>query len=230
MDPSKVGKFIKELRIKNNLTQAQFADKYHVTYQAVSKWENGKNVPDISLLKQISKDYNVSIDELLSGEVKVKNKVSMYYLALICVVILVIVITFFKKSRPTQPFEFKTLSTSCSEFKVTGVVAYNKDTSSIYISKINYCGGNDKTVYQEIDCKLYEVNGNINTVISSCTKDNNLTLEDYLKDIELNVDGYVKNCKNYTDDSLYLEINAKTKENQTISYKVPLSLNNNCPR
>lgn len=41
MDQEKFGKFIKEIRAKNNLTQKQLADKYHVTYQAVSKWENG---------------------------------------------------------------------------------------------------------------------------------------------------------------------------------------------
>ena len=229
MDPSKVGKFIKELRIKNNLTQAEFADKYHVTYQAVSKWENGKNVPDISLLKQISKDYNVSIDELLSGEIKTKGKFNMYYIALIIIILVVTFIAFFK-TKHNENFEFKTLSTSCSEFKVTGSIAYNKEKSAIYISKINYCGGNDKTVYKTIDCKLYESNKNTQTVISSCTKSSNITLEEYLKDIELNVSTYAQNCKNYTDESLYLEINATTKENQTISYKVPLSLNNNCPK
>lgn len=41
MYQEKIGNFIKEIRTKNNLTQKQFADKYNVTYQAVSKWENG---------------------------------------------------------------------------------------------------------------------------------------------------------------------------------------------
>ena len=58
MDPDKVGKFIKELRKKNNLTQNELADKFGVTYQAVSKWENGKNIPDVSILKEIGKEYN----------------------------------------------------------------------------------------------------------------------------------------------------------------------------
>lgn len=64
----KIGKFIKEIRKKNHLTQAEFADMYKVTYQAVSKWENGKNMPDVSLLKQISKDFDVNIEDLLEGE------------------------------------------------------------------------------------------------------------------------------------------------------------------
>lgn len=41
MDQKKFGKLIKEIRKTNNLTQKQFVDKYNVTYQAVSKWENG---------------------------------------------------------------------------------------------------------------------------------------------------------------------------------------------
>ena len=42
MDQNEFGKLIKEIRKKNNLTQKDLADKYNVTYQAVSKWENGK--------------------------------------------------------------------------------------------------------------------------------------------------------------------------------------------
>ncbi len=41
MNQEKFGKFIKDIRKKHNLTQKQLADKYNVTYQAVSKWENG---------------------------------------------------------------------------------------------------------------------------------------------------------------------------------------------
>ena len=73
MDQEKFGKLIKEIRKKNNLTQKQFADKYNVTYQAVSKWENGLNMPDTSLIRQISKDFNISLDELFDGMYKKNN-------------------------------------------------------------------------------------------------------------------------------------------------------------
>ena len=80
MNQEKIGKFIKDLRIKNNLTQAQLAEKYGVTYQAVSKWENGKNLPDMSLIKQMSKDFNIDINDLLDGEynTKKRNNKSIY--------------------------------------------------------------------------------------------------------------------------------------------------------
>ena len=50
------------------------AEKYGVTYQAVSKWENGKNIPDISLLKQICDDYNININDLLEGKNSENNQ------------------------------------------------------------------------------------------------------------------------------------------------------------
>ena len=53
MNQDKISKLIKDLRKKNNLTQNEFAKEFNVTYQAVSKWENGKNLPDINVLKEI---------------------------------------------------------------------------------------------------------------------------------------------------------------------------------
>ena len=74
MNQERFGQVIKELRKKHNLTQKQLADKYNVTYQAVSKWENGLNMPDTSLIKQISKDFNIGLEELLNGEYKEKKE------------------------------------------------------------------------------------------------------------------------------------------------------------
>ena len=65
---NKIGKYIKKLRIDNHFTQKDLADKLGVTYQAVSKWENGKNIPDISVLKEMSNLFNVEISEILNGE------------------------------------------------------------------------------------------------------------------------------------------------------------------
>ena len=90
MNTDKIGKVIKDIRIKNNLTQSEFADRYGVTYQAVSKWENGKNIPDISLLKQICKDFNINIDDLLEGKLSINKKKNhkYMYIFITCIVIL----------------------------------------------------------------------------------------------------------------------------------------------
>ena len=61
------GAVIRQLREKNQLTQAELAEKLHVSDKAVSKWENGKGYPDISLLESIAAVFDTSVAELLSG-------------------------------------------------------------------------------------------------------------------------------------------------------------------
>lgn len=56
------------LRKENNLTQEDVANKLGISPQAVSKWENGISMPDISLLVDIASMFNVSVDTLLGKE------------------------------------------------------------------------------------------------------------------------------------------------------------------
>lgn len=67
---------IKELRKENQLSQEQFASKIHVTRQAVSNWENDKNLPDIETLIRISDIYHVSLDQLITGGNDDMNKMT----------------------------------------------------------------------------------------------------------------------------------------------------------
>ena len=224
----KVGKLIKELRQKHHLTQADLANKYGVTYQAVSKWENGINLPDIALLKEISRDFNIDIADILEGEITSKkrqrNTYIISFVAIIIIGLLVIILL-----RNNSNFSFKTISTNCKEFKVTGSIAYDRKKSSINISNIDYCGGDDKTTYDNIECELYEEENNVKNLISKCSKSGtNQKLEDYLKEVEVRVDDYQQKCSSYLHNSLYLEIRASI-ENKTTIYKVDLNLDNNCP-
>ena len=68
MNQEKIGKFIAECRKKQKLTQEQLAEKLGVTDRAVSNWENGKNMPDLSMFKLLCDELNISINELMSGE------------------------------------------------------------------------------------------------------------------------------------------------------------------
>ena len=68
MDQSKIGKFIAECRKKKGLTQMQLAEKLNITDRAVSKWENGKSMPDSSIMLALCNELNITVNELLSGE------------------------------------------------------------------------------------------------------------------------------------------------------------------
>ncbi len=70
MDQQKVGSFLKELRREKGLTQEQLAEEFHTTNRSVSRWENGRNLPDISLLVELADFYDVDVRELIDGERK----------------------------------------------------------------------------------------------------------------------------------------------------------------
>jgi len=226
MNPEEIGKIIKDIRQKHNMSQKDFADKFGVTYQAVSKWENGKNIPDIAILKEISEEYEISLDDVLLNK-KVNNH-NKKIIGIITISLLTILILLMSLVIKNNDFEFKTITTNCSDFTVTGSMAYNKDKSSIYISHITYCGKEDVTKYKEINCTLYEVNETSKIIIDKCKKENDISLEDFLKNVKFNIDNYDAVCKKYSENSLYLEIDALTKNESIITYKVPLKIEDNC--
>lgn len=231
MNQDKIGSFIKSIRMDNNLTQKEFAERLNVTYQAVSKWENGKNIPDIGIIKQISEEFNVDIDEILNGEKKDKENKKNNYLYLILGIIIVLLLIFaivLLNNTNSKNFEFKTISSKCSDFKITGSAAYNKDKTSIYISNIEFCGKNDDEKYQKLNCILYEKNNDNKTKISSCKEAKNLSLKDYLKEVDIKADNYSTTCKRLTSNNLILEISAINSDNKTITYTIPIKLNDSC--
>ena len=68
MNITKTGNLIKELRTEKGFTQKELAEKLNVSTAAVSKWENGKGFPDISILEKLSSKLGISITELIKGE------------------------------------------------------------------------------------------------------------------------------------------------------------------
>lgn len=68
MNQKRIGKFIKEKRIEKDLTQVVFAEKLGVSNRSISKWENGVCLPDYSVLNDLCKILDISVDELLNGE------------------------------------------------------------------------------------------------------------------------------------------------------------------
>ena len=74
MNTHDFGKFLCQLRKEKGLTQIQLAEKLHVTDKAISRWETGKNFPDIEIFEDLSKALDISISELLEGKRIEKEK------------------------------------------------------------------------------------------------------------------------------------------------------------
>lgn len=68
MEQEKIGRFISNIRKEKNMTQIELADKLGITDRAISKWENGRGLPDLSLMKPLCDELGITINELLSGE------------------------------------------------------------------------------------------------------------------------------------------------------------------
>lgn len=69
MDQIKTGKFIAERRKANGLTQIQLAEELGITDRAVSKWETGKSMPDVSIMLKLCEILKITVNDLLSGEI-----------------------------------------------------------------------------------------------------------------------------------------------------------------
>lgn len=223
-----IGSIIKDIRKKNNLTQNEFASILGVTFQAVSKWENDKSIPDITILKDISSKFNVDLNYLISGKKVNINKKSFFkknmiiITAIIFIIISVCVFLFFHKHN----YEFKTLNGETKDIKVTGSITYDESKSSIYLN-VDY-NADDNQKYSYIKCTLYEKHQDILNVISEkeYLEKTPVSLKEYLKMISFVIDNYSPSCKYYKDSNLYLEISAKIDEEKSVTYKVPIKFNN----
>lgn len=124
----KIGYFIKTKRIEKGLTQQELANQLNVTDKAISNWETGRRLPDISLMVDLSKKLDISIQDLLNGEElsseqsqikceenikdtieiankKIKKNKNRYCLILLGVVLLFVFIFFITQSPKASSFE-----------------------------------------------------------------------------------------------------------------------------
>jgi transcriptional regulator with XRE-family HTH domain len=74
MNQEKIGKFIAMCRKDRKMTQSELAEKLGVTDKSIGNWENGRNMPDLSLFKPLCDELGITINDLLSGEKISKDK------------------------------------------------------------------------------------------------------------------------------------------------------------
>jgi transcriptional regulator with XRE-family HTH domain len=227
MDQDKIAALIKTIRKDNNLTQQELGDSLGVTAQAVSKWENGKNIPDIAVLKEISDKYNIDINNILDGQNIQKKRSKLRFvnmiIGMIALTIFFVVIILSNNGK----FKSTRLSSSCKQFDLQGILSYDKNKSSISISNIEYCGNEDKIEYDEISSKLYEKVNDNNVEIASSDTEYNIELKKYLDKLTFNITNYEQQCKNYKSNIIGLEI-IGIKNGVEEKFIIPLTLEEDC--
>lgn len=231
MNQEKIGKFILDLRKQNKMTQKELADKLNVTAQAVSKWENGRGIPDIEILQKISTEFNVNIESILNGE-KNKKKMPIKYILIILLVIILLGVAIYLLLNSSD-YNFTDIKSTSNNFNVNGVAAYSSDKNSIYISKIEYLDGDEEEKYVGMECTLYESHDNLEEKVSQCgslkeEKQTPKTLSELLKETEFKVENFSCTSKNIKNSNLYISINVLDTEGKITTYKVPLVLTGTC--
>ena len=159
MDLNKIGKFIMTLRKEKGLTQEQLGTKLGVSGKSVSKWERGINAPDIAILEKLSGELNVSINELLKGEISdkrvenliqskttldglkfysdnIKNNFSKKLILILCFVIVLFDITFTITNYGRT--SIYSIESDDTKLDIEGYVIFNQQDNEIIINYINY--------------------------------------------------------------------------------------------
>ena len=77
MNQENIGKFIAELRKENNMTQKELAERLGITDRAVSNWENGRRLPDLSMITALAKELNVEVSEVLNAKKMSKEELEI---------------------------------------------------------------------------------------------------------------------------------------------------------
>lgn len=211
IDNELVGKFIETLRKEKGLTQQDLADKLSVTSQAVSKWEMGKNLPDIATQRMICNAFNITLEELHAGErdLKKRNKSKqmkkenkIFSIILICIIpVMVFFVVYFI-------INFKALKIYYSNSKITN--EENSVRANLLILKlprklIIFINNIEPSNYEVKDSDLLELNlysGKKKLLTTSMVKNdifevNTLTFEPDKVKLVLTVDSADGTAKNF---------------------------------
>ena len=155
MNQEKIGKLIAKMRKQKGLTQRELGEMVGVGFRAVSKWERGLTMPDISIINELSTILGISSDELLNGElqpkgddpeisspdinpnpVKKSNKRKLLLLIPILVIIAITVLLIVKNNQ--KPTEYAIKSLNQEEYLVDGTLTVQGDDAVININKIQF--------------------------------------------------------------------------------------------
>lgn len=215
MDLNKIGQFIKQLRKENNYSQQQLADMIPIDRTRVSRWEKGEMLPSIDKMKILCEIFDVTIDELLSGEkTNKKNKIEhqkklfdylinqdskykrvqkLFWIALLTLVIIVIAFLIYYFFQTYNTEKIYKIYTNSNEYVIkNGVLATTRDTSYFKIGAIN------EEIYE---ITLYYKKNSKDVIIFNGNSDSLL--------VNLYYGDEIVNSKNFDElkNNLYIKVN-----------------------
>lgn len=200
MDNIKIGNLISELRRKQGLTQQELGDKVGVGFRAVSKWERGVTLPDISIINDLSKVLGITSDELLAGKLNKENKSTNkkklpkgIKITISIITTILLIVTSILIYTKNKIYVYDIYSTNEDEYIVKGQVTFQNKKISIIINKLYFTNRTLNSIIisnYEYDIKTgnkylfgygKDPNGNF--------FEKNMTIEECLNNFRINYDG-----------------------------------------
>lgn len=251
MDQNKIGNCIEKYRKEKGLTQQQLADILGVSNTAVSKWEHGNNLPDISMLEPLSEALGIDMLELITAQnnaheecskklqkvrrAKLRRTIvlSLIFLSIICITNIFTYnrVMFKRKEDLSNAIEIYKISSLNKDFIIEGYIFFNSKENKIFLEKIKYQGSDytDLKYSKYSEVKYYiKVNKEIILKVRQELQKNrkNNELNDIVKQINLGVNESVVDLKkfnsNFKDVTLLIEL---TNQEKTDQIEVELVLN-----
>lgn len=166
---NKTGEFLKILRNEKGYTQEKLATKIHVTNKAISNWENGRSSPDLDMMKELAKIFDVTIDELYAGaradekDVIFKRKIKKIFIrTTIGIFIINFLLLFIYYILTIDSVAFYLLDVDDEAINTTGgYYIVDKNKSILHLDKIELNDDLGNNVYLE----LYEKSLNENKIL-----------------------------------------------------------------
>ena len=237
MNQEKIGKFIAKIRKEKKLTQEELAEKLNVNSRTISRWETGSSIPDISMFTEISKVLDVSINDLMSGEivkeeeyqdkfeenvvnVVVKNKKNKYskIFGIIYIISIVLIIGFicYIKIPFKQEYDKSKMTVKLDVDYLQLRTTYNGTPKVLIRSNAN----KDKLIFIRFESTLYDMrekNGNIDHENYVDLTTDNYDYSYAIANVTAGTSGIIGTCKVYYTNVKFSKIaNANEQELEKI--------------
>lgn len=178
-----IGKFIAKLRREKKLTQKQLGEMLNIDSKIISKWERGKYAPDIMVIKDLSKIFAISIEEILEGKRKEgknvhtdeaesefdstelikKMKIKYSIITLVNVMFVIIIFLMIIAMQKEEQLEVKNITnTNSINYSLVGKIIYNEKKSIYIFGEFVY---NDEKI--ETDDEIKIVNAKITLIVNN---------------------------------------------------------------
>ena len=234
MDNNKIGKLIAELRKKKGLTQQDLGDMVGVGFKAVSKWECGTTLPDITIINEVSKILGITTDELLAGELNKleevieekieepnndkKKKPKLIITISVVTILLVFITSIFIYQNSNKTYTYKLVSKEPEEYYIDGKLYLKKDNVAINVSEILF---KNKELKETIISNYeYTITCNNKLLFGYANIDTVLALEK-----SISIEEFTKEFKTQVEAKIDIPIKEILKSGITIKFKFYITKN-----